>query len=491
MHRLIIYFQASKTAQELVNNAALNSRSRVLLYLGVAGAVATTLVALWACHRYTQFDKGCVRVIVAINMSYIFTMIFPWGAAREPEFWALTAFVWLAYLLLTRTRLTANGLTTHVLQALALQIITYLWREYITTDHTFNSIDKTFVIWALCSTTYVTTSAQSVKTLARLMHHSPFYILAAGVGALSLSLVSFVLKVVSTAHYMPGQVPFVSERTISALQQIDQVLLAQTFFLGLVAAFALLCFSSRFEEKHQSSAGMMNAPRLYNELLINKRTDITSVVLEILNLFLISISRVSDIPLFLVYRFQLSLLGKRLYHTREGLAQANRVTVSSLQLTPFETGATAIILGECSLYATGRRRNIESLDISNAFHGLHRYSAIIVPIQTLVSNLSGPLWWAWNARRLLQGNPRAGSSKEFLKWIPGALIYATQSLFMGFGLCALMAHCLSMLMVGNPALLWSMAAPRFASALITVPVSSLAISILCLALSWARQWSTT
>lgn len=139
---------------------------------------------------------------------------------------------------------------------------------------------------------------------------------------------------------------------------------------------------------------------------------------------------------------------------------------SCRQMTPFEASATAIILGECALYATGRARDLKTLDFSNAFNGMTEHTDVGTAIFGFVINVAGPLWWTLNSISLIGENKEytGGSGSPIQSWL-SIEKFACQTFFMSFGMLAVMVSCLSAMQDVDS--LWSVSAPRLASTLIT------------------------
>ncbi|VBB87056.1 Putative GPI ethanolamine phosphate transferase [Podospora comata] len=99
--------------------------------------------------------------------------------------------------------------------------------------------------------------------------------------------------------------------------------------------------------------------------------------LTVLTLFLVTQSRVTDIPLFLLYNLQFRLLLSYVPELKLG-----EITLSSL------------LLQYASFFAQGGSNAISSIDLSSAYNGIATYNATFVGILTFLSNWAGPVYWA-------------------------------------------------------------------------------------------------
>ncbi|KAE8323300.1 hypothetical protein BDV39DRAFT_196037 [Aspergillus sergii] len=105
---------------------------------------------------------------------------------------------------------------------------------------------------------------------------------------------------------------------------------------------------------------------------------------ETLTLFLLMQSKVTNIPAFLVFRVQITIL-------------------ASMRLSTVEQTITSLLMQYVTFYAFGGSNAISSVDISNAYNGIGTYSVFIVGALTFISNWAGPIWWV-SASRLLRSS---------------------------------------------------------------------------------------
>lgn len=95
---------------------------------------------------------------------------------------------------------------------------------------------------------------------------------------------------------------------------------------------------------------------------------------DLLTLFLITQSRVVNIPIFLLFQFLFLLL-------------------RNLNLPPNEITFLSVLLQHTSFFAFGGSNAISTIDLSNAYNGVDNYAVTIVGVLTFCSNWAGPLWW--------------------------------------------------------------------------------------------------
>ncbi|KAL4958825.1 mannose-ethanolamine phosphotransferase LAS21 [Aspergillus stella-maris] len=114
-----------------------------------------------------------------------------------------------------------------------------------------------------------------------------------------------------------------------------------------------------------------------------------SVAHEALTFFLLTQSRVTNTPLFFIFRLQLKFL-------------------RSMELTSVEISVTSLLMQYLTFFAFGGSNAISSVDLSNAYNGIGNYNVILVGILTFVGNWAGPIWWM-SAAKLLRARKPSGS----------------------------------------------------------------------------------
>lgn len=126
---------------------------------------------------------------------------------------------------------------------------------------------------------------------------------------------------------------------------------------------------------------------------------------DLLSIFLITQSRVNNVPLFLLFDVQLRLLTGLLtdeypaWLTRQFPAKARLPTQSGHTHSAAEAASTCIVtvtmilLSMTTYFAAGGSNAISSLDLSNAYNGIGAYNAIVVGILLFAGNWAGPIWW--------------------------------------------------------------------------------------------------
>ncbi|KAH8431218.1 mannose-ethanolamine phosphotransferase LAS21 [Aspergillus melleus] len=113
----------------------------------------------------------------------------------------------------------------------------------------------------------------------------------------------------------------------------------------------------------------------------------SAVFHEALTLLLLTQSRVTNVPIFLIFRIQLKIL-------------------ASVELPPIELAIMSILMQYTTYFAFGGSNAISSVDLSNAYNGVGSYSVVFVGVLTFIGNWAGPIWWTSASWLLRMGQTR-------------------------------------------------------------------------------------
>lgn len=170
---------------------------------------------------------------------------------------------------------------------------------------------------------------------------------------------------------------------------------------------------------------------------------------EALTLFLMTQSRATNIPLFLIFRIQFQLL-------------------DSMELTDIEVTITSLLSQYMTFFAFGGSNAISSVDLSSAYNGIGSYSVVLVGILMYISNWAGPIWWV-SASRLLKPNT---TRDERLNRITLLTFHITASLVSVMAACTtLRAHLF----------IWTVFSPKYLYAMAWATINHIAVNIFSVA----------
>jgi ethanolamine phosphate transferase 2 subunit G len=154
----------------------------------------------------------------------------------------------------------------------------------------------------------------------------------------------------------------------------------------------------------------------------------------IFTLFLLTQSRSTNIPIYLLLRTQLIML-------------------QQMPLSCVEVTVTLILSQYTSFFAFGGSNSISSIDLSSAYNGVSTYNASVVGVLTFLSNWAGPMWWT-AASYALQPHRTPGDK---LKRDSILTIHVSLSLLSVMVACTILRAHLFIWTVFSPKLLYSIA----------------------------------
>jgi ethanolaminephosphotransferase len=175
---------------------------------------------------------------------------------------------------------------------------------------------------------------------------------------------------------------------------------------------------------------------------------------DLSTLLLVTQSRISNVPLFLVFYIQLHLL-------------------SSLNLDSAEITVTSIIFQYASFFAFGGSNSISSIDLSNAYNGVSGYNVTAVGILTFIGNWAGPIWWVSATNILLLEASRRERRQVFEKHADLLTAFMASSLVFVMLACTMLRTHLFIWTVFSPKYLYSMAWSIAQHLIINVGIGSL------------------
>lgn len=175
---------------------------------------------------------------------------------------------------------------------------------------------------------------------------------------------------------------------------------------------------------------------------------------DLFTLILVTQSRISNVPLFLVFYIQLHLL-------------------SSLNLDSAEITVTSIIFQYASFFAFGGSNSISSIDLSNAYNGVSGYNVTAVGILTFIGNWAGPIWWVSATNILLLEASRRERRQVFEKHADLLTAFMASSLVFVMLACTMLRTHLFIWTVFSPKYLYSMAWSIAQHLIINVGIGSL------------------
>jgi ethanolamine phosphate transferase 2 subunit G len=164
-------------------------------------------------------------------------------------------------------------------------------------------------------------------------------------------------------------------------------------------------------------------------------------------------SRLTNIPLFLVYNLQ------------------QRFLQSSVDLSIAEIATVSVLLQYTSFFAAGGTNAISSVDLSSAYNGVSDFNVIAVGLLTFVSNWAGSIWWSFAAvvlllkkrTQLLHADALAkrGPGKEAPASRDAQVFLGYASLLTVFTACSLVFVMAACTLLRTHLFIWTVFSPKF------------------------------
>ncbi|KAL3469390.1 alkaline-phosphatase-like protein [Aspergillus californicus] len=373
-----------RATQEVMNSAATNY-DVTYLSLGILIIGLAVLFSIPATYKALLRSPHSGLFLMAGILSYGAMMFASSYVEEEQQFWYWIFTGWTFYLHVRTSQSQGGSPATgggkysrtlvHMLTtvgAIILAISHRILRRWNQTGQKLAAepdIARTYfpihqgILWALVALSYADIYLHLIGNIPS----SPISRLA----CLVITIMTFMFKLVFTASESPeliGESPIRHLATI--LSGVSIVLYARLVMLTI----AMLSLSSVFFTK---------SGRTFSKNTVSP----SSLAHEALTLFLVTQSRVTNVPIFLLFRLQLKALG-------------------SMDLSAVEITATSVLMQYTTFFAFGGSNAISSIDLSNAYNGIGNYNVILVGILTYAGNWAGPIWWVGATKLLRSRLPR-------------------------------------------------------------------------------------
>ncbi|KAJ5139103.1 Alkaline phosphatase-like alpha/beta/alpha [Penicillium bovifimosum] len=360
--------QFLRIAQEAMSRTASNyDVSRLVLGLlitGIAGLlVSPATYKECARHRPSGLFLMLVVIIYGI-MTFASSYV-----EEEQQFWYWICSGWIFFLHIKSVS-SAKMIPNKRFGSLAswsvvLAISQRLLRRWNQTGQKFAAepdIARTFfarhpdIFWVLLILTYLDAGRYLVRSISGIMR----------LGVLVPVVLAFTFKL----HFVASESPELFEETFIAPivkkwpYSLSLVLHARLVFYGLAVIVLLALFVGK-------RSRVARAP--------------SETIHQALHIFLMTQSRATNVPLFLIFRVQVDIL-------------------SSMDLAGIEVTITTLIFQYMTFFAFGGSNSISSVDLASGYNGVDSYNALLVGILTFASNWTGPIWWASQSHRLRPKN---------------------------------------------------------------------------------------
>ncbi|KAL2862972.1 mannose-ethanolamine phosphotransferase LAS21 [Aspergillus lucknowensis] len=419
-----------KASQDVMSSAASNYDLKYL-YTGICIAGLAVLLSLPATFGTLSRYQHPGLFLVAVILAYGAMVFASSYVEEEQQFWYWVFTGWTSYMHVKNFRFqhgsssTATGLVPRFslsalgrISAVTLAVSHRVLRRWNQTGQKFAAepdIARAYfpnhqgTFWVLVVLTY----ADIYLHLAEGFPSSTLWVLT----CLVVTVIAFAFKLVFAASESPELMnESITRHMATSLSGIPLILHARLVVCGIVILLILSTLLTRVERKS-----------------CKKPVSSSPVVHEALTLFLMTQSRATNVPIFLILRQQLKIL-------------------ASMNLTSVEILVTSLMMQYMTFFAFGGSNAISSIDLSNAYNGVGNYNILLVGILAYVSNWAGPIWWA-SASKVLRSKTAADESRTHITLLT---FCATSTLLSVMAACTALRTHLFIWTVFSPKYLYTM-----------------------------------
>lgn len=301
-------------------------------------------------------------------------------------------------------------------------------------------ITKTFlpahhsILWFLVLATYIDVVQRlSRRALFWTSHH------ISSAASFALGIIALSFKMEFTKADAPELLDGLHPLTfLPPMKYVSLVAQARALFVSIAALPLLTGFPAIYKRVSQGGkVGDIAQSPVDAGMITNQFSDL-QFLHDLFTLFLITQSRATNIPLFLLFEIQYSIL-------------------ESIELSGVEMTLTSLLFQYASFFAFGGSNAISSIDLSNAYNGVTGYNVVAVGMLTFCGNWAGPLWWTSATVLLLSKRRIHGRGRWWFQHLSVLTAFISSSvLFVMLACTALRTH-LFIWTVFSPKYLYSMA----------------------------------
>lgn len=362
-----------RSAQNQLSGTASNY-DLVKMSIGIAIAVISLTLAMLSIPEGTFDTLVSSSSFALVGACHSVTMFASSYVEEEHQFWYWALGGWLMYLSIKEQRLIFDY---YRLQSSKLMVPTIIFlfgiiRRFNSTGQKYAALpsissavfpSESWLLWSLTILTYAIISRRLTQRASTWgdSRSSQLTLLP-----IPVCIAAFAFKVAFTHADAPELLhdfPLLSP-LVALASRYSLVGQARIVFLGIAHMLACAVY---YEAPWQKRKSEQPSDGSFLHTFHN-----------LLTLLLITQSRITNIPLFLLFSIQLSCF----------LAEPQ--IFSNLA----EITLTCLLSQQSSFFALGGTNTISSVDLSNAYNGVGGYSVLLVGILTFVSNWAGPIWWA-------------------------------------------------------------------------------------------------
>ena len=222
------------------------------------------------------------------------------------------------------------------------------------------------------------------------------------------------------------------------MKEASLIAQARAVFVSITALLLLSSFPKIYKRASQAGKVEDIAQPPVDAGMLTDEVSTLRPLHDLFTLFLMTQSRATNIPLFLLFEMQSNIL-------------------DLVELSGVETTLTSHLFQYASFFAFGGSNAISSIDLSNAYNGVAGYNVVAVGILTFCGNWAGPLWWTSATALLLSKRRNQGRRRRWFEHLSVLTAFVSSGvLFVMLACTALRTH-LFIWTVFSPKYLYSMA----------------------------------
>jgi len=416
--------RSSHKAQETLSSTASNYNVPLLM-AGQAVAALAAAISLSVALPLLSYSVQSVAPFLSITITYGIMMFASSYVEEEQNFWYWASSGWLALLTLKGTSRYLRISSYLALGAGGALLGLRVSRRWNQTGQKFAGesdighilANYPLFMWDIVALAYLW-NGQSLAKRGFARMPRPI----AGVISAALLVVAVTFKLAFTNEDAPELIAGLAETLVELTDGIPLVTRARAVFISIALATA---YTINFELAKSTSQ-----PK--------ERISSMHTIHSLITLLLMTQSRVTNVPLVLIFEAQLYLLNE-------------------LDFSLFEITTTSLLLQYMSFFAFGGSNAISSVDLSSAYNGVSGYNVLAVGILTFVSNWAGPIFWTSATNLLLLRLHQKGQKNVFRDHITLMTLFVTFSLVCVMVACTILRTHLFIWTVFSPKYLYSMA----------------------------------
>ncbi|KAF2823709.1 alkaline phosphatase-like protein [Ophiobolus disseminans] len=378
-------YKFMREAQETMSGTASNY-DVARLFIGTALAFLVCGLSFFTLPKLRPISSA--GIYFTITLSLYAVLMFASSYVEEEHnfwYWATSGWFFLLYIDSMRKDWSNKWILHPAFATLALHRVIRRWNQtgqkYAGADDIVNSgifHSNSIILWSLIGATYMDVTLRIARHIARSVatfdteqkkrgdieiESTNQNRMMGTIAVLPLSGTAFIFKLAFTAKDAPELTYGLTGDMLDAIESLDLVGLVRMVFGGLALSASWIAFAEWQRSKKRIRRGAQG------------NGEFAVALFDMITLFLLTQTKAHNIPMYLLFRIQVSLL-------------------TLIDLSPTATTLTTLLLSQTSFFALGNSNSISSIDLSNSYNGISDYNVSAVGLLVFLSNWAGPVYWS-------------------------------------------------------------------------------------------------